>query len=288
MPFVDREDIKAKTQERHCSYPLTICTRGGWGQNDTPLTIHIHRKDLRASKSCHSILESATMRLSSSPVILLLSAISSATEITPAPSLPQQTAASSVPSLESSATPLPLEYYEKNDPRLELRAAPPPAAAPAPAPAPAPAAPVVPGAPAPVAPAPVPGAAAPAPVAPVVGVGGAGAVPPAAQSGNPTQVPSITVFMQATMVGGVTQQVQVTYTQKFSDIPSQGPSPSQGKIGLGTITGTVGAVNTKEAKQAAAKNAGSSCIAASNWGVVRIGILGFVSVLVAMGGLVAL
>lgn len=239
------------------------------------------------------------MRLSSSPVILLLSAISSATDITPAPSLPQQMAISSVPSLESSATPLPLEYYEKNDPRLELRAAPPAAAAPAPAPAapaPAPAggagagapAPVVPGAPAPVAPAPVPGAAAPVPVAPVVGVGGAGAVPPAAQSGNPTQVPSITVFMQATIVGGVTQQVQVTYTQKFSDIPSQGPSPSQGKIGLGTITGTVGAVNTKEAKQAAAKNAGSSCTAASNLGVVRIGILGFVSVFVAMGGLVAL
>ena len=93
--------------------------------------------------------------------------------------------------------------------------------------------------------------------------------------------------MQATIVGGVTQQVPVTYTQKFSDLPSQGPSPSQGQIGLGTITGSVGAVNTKEAKQAGANRA-VSFVTATSPVAVRLCVLGFVSILVALGGLPAL
>ena len=88
--------------------------------------------------------------------------------------------------------------------------------------------------------------------------------------------------MQAKIVGGVTQQVPVTYTQKFSNTPSQGPTPSQGKIGLGTITGSVGAVRTNQARKAAEKNAAASTTPLG-WNV-HIGLLGVVSILVATVG----
>ena len=259
------------------------------------------------------------MRLPTHPLLLILPTVASSTDITPAPSLPIQTTLSSADSLIAlSQPPLSLDFYEKNDPRLELRQAPAvaPAAAPAAAPkqpAPAPAAapanggagavggaapkpgaggaaPVVPGAaaaqPAPAAP--VPGAAAPvvAPAAPVPGVGGAGAAPPAVLPSEPGQVPSVTVFMQKTIIAGATQQIPVTYTQKFSDVPSKGPSPTSGKIGLGTITGSVGAVRTDEAKQAAAKSGAMSF--AKTIPCVRLWIMGSISFLVAMGSLTAL
>ena len=55
-----------------------------------------------------------------------------------------------------------------------------------------------------------------------------------------------------TVIGGVTKQVPVVYTQVFSSVPSQGPTPIPGTIGLGTLTGTVGAVRTAQAKKGAA------------------------------------
>lgn len=54
------------------------------------------------------------------------------------------------------------------------------------------------------------------------------------------------------VVGGVTKQVPIVYTQKFSSIPSQGPTPASGAIGMGTLTGKIGVVNTAEAKKGSA------------------------------------
>lgn len=45
--------------------------------------------------------------------------------------------------------------------------------------------------------------------------------------------------------------VQVVYSQAFSAVPSQFPSAQAGSIGLGTLTGVVGAVKTQEAASAA-------------------------------------
>lgn len=50
--------------------------------------------------------------------------------------------------------------------------------------------------------------------------------------------------MVNTVVGGVPTQVPVVYTQTFADVPSQGPSPLKGTIGLGTLT-KGGATSTK-------------------------------------------
>ena len=57
----------------------------------------------------------------------------------------------------------------------------------------------------------------------------------------------VTTVWSATVVGGVTKNVQVAYTQTFPSAPGQGPSPLVGSIGLGTLTGQVGAVKTQEA-----------------------------------------
>ena len=54
------------------------------------------------------------------------------------------------------------------------------------------------------------------------------------------------------VIGGVTKQVPIVYTQKFSSIPSQGPTPAKGEIGLGTLTGKIGVVNTAAAKKSKA------------------------------------
>lgn len=46
----------------------------------------------------------------------------------------------------------------------------------------------------------------------------------------------------------------------FSSVPSQGPTPEAGAIGLGTLTGTVGAVRTSNAKGGAASQGGKGDI----------------------------
>lgn len=51
--------------------------------------------------------------------------------------------------------------------------------------------------------------------------------------------------MVNTVIGGVPTQVPVVYTQTFVDVPSQGPSPLKGTIGLGTLSkGKGGAAST--------------------------------------------
>ena len=105
--------------------------------------------------------------------------------------------------------------------------------------------------------------------APAAGVGGAAAAPAAAQPpANPAQVPSITTFYQQTVINGVSKQVAIVYTQKFSSVPSQGPTPQQGAIGLGTLTGKVGVVQTAEAKKGAASREGQAAI-----GTIAVGAL---------------
>jgi len=145
--------------------------------------------------------------------------------------------ASSIPS------PAPTPFLNHLDLRQVAAAAP---AAPAVngAQANAPAAPVAPNAPA----APAPAAAAPvAPVAPAAGVGGAGAAPAAAQPAPGALANPVTTLTVQTVVGGVTKQVPKIYTQSFGAAASA-PPVLTGTIGLGTLTGKVGVVKTKDAK----------------------------------------
>ena len=61
----------------------------------------------------------------------------------------------------------------------------------------------------------------------------------------PTQMSPVTTVWSATVIGGKTTNVQVAYTQTFASAPGQGPSPLVGSIGMGTLTGQVGAVKTQ-------------------------------------------
>ena len=128
----------------------------------------------------------------------------------------------STPSASQSSFYIPITTVPPTDlPHLDLRANP---AAPAP-----PVAPVAPAAPA-------------APVAPS-NPRGAGAPPAPTITPAPgqTQAPTITTVMVNTVINGVPTQVPVVYTQTFVDVPSQGPSPLKGTIGLGTLTKEGGA-----------------------------------------------
>ena len=90
------------------------------------------------------------------------------------------------------------------------------------------------------------------------GVGG-GAPPAVTQA---VQVsPITTVFIGS---------VQVVYTQLFSAVPDQGPSPVAGSIGMGTLTGSVGVVKTKAAS--GANHADWSSV----WGLGVLGAIGAV------------
>jgi hypothetical protein len=67
------------------------------------------------------------------------------------------------------------------------------------------------------------------------------------------QVPPVsTVDVPSTLPNGVITFARVVFTQSFSAVPDQLPSPSTGSIGLGTLSGTVGAVRTEQAKSGAA------------------------------------
>lgn len=62
--------------------------------------------------------------------------------------------------------------------------------------------------------------------------------------------------MVNTVIGGIPKQVPVVYTQTFADVPSQGPSPLKGTIGLGTLTkhgaaSTGGKVKRSEGRRSA-------------------------------------
>jgi hypothetical protein len=66
-------------------------------------------------------------------------------------------------------------------------------------------------------------------------VGGGGVAPPQI---IPTQMPTVTVYDPRN------GKPMVTYTQLFSAVPVQWDAPKQGVMGLGTLTGSVGAVRT--------------------------------------------
>lgn len=69
----------------------------------------------------------------------------------------------------------------------------------------------------------------------------------------------VTTVKVIRLVGGVKQLVQISYTQKCSSIHSQGPTPhTGGGIGLGTLTGVVGIVETDTANSGASEKIGVS------------------------------
>ncbi|KAI9676776.1 MAG: hypothetical protein M1829_002871 [Trizodia sp. TS-e1964] len=104
------------------------------------------------------------------------------------------------------------------------------------------------------------------PVAP--GVGAAGG--PVQVTLQPMQVPSVTVlYIQVTRADGQLVNVQTTFTQTFSQVPDQLPLPSSGSIGLGTITGEVGAVKTAMAGKSEAGG-----LLTISWRLGAVGVIG--------------
>ena len=66
--------------------------------------------------------------------------------------------------------------------------------------------------------------------------------------------------------------VQVVFTQTFASVPSQLSGPQVGSVGMGTLTGTVGAVKTVTAKKGtAAGRAGVS--GGKGWSIGWVGVL---------------
>lgn len=62
--------------------------------------------------------------------------------------------------------------------------------------------------------------------------------PAPATTGLPpaTPMPTTTTVYVDTVIGGTRTQVPIVFTQTFQEIPSQGPTPEPGTIGLGTLT----------------------------------------------------
>lgn len=62
--------------------------------------------------------------------------------------------------------------------------------------------------------------------------------PALAKTGLPpaTPMPTTSTVYVDTVIGGTRTQVPIVFTQTFAKIPSQGPTPEPGTIGLGTLT----------------------------------------------------
>lgn len=62
--------------------------------------------------------------------------------------------------------------------------------------------------------------------------------PALASTGLPpaTPMPTTSTVYVDTVIGGTRTQVPIVFTQTFAKIPSQGPTPEPGTIGLGTLT----------------------------------------------------
>lgn len=62
--------------------------------------------------------------------------------------------------------------------------------------------------------------------------------PAIASTGLPpaTPMPTTSTVYVDTVIGGTRTQVPIVFTQTFAKIPSQGPTPESGTIGLGTLT----------------------------------------------------
>ncbi|KAK4938730.1 hypothetical protein LTR66_015068 [Elasticomyces elasticus] len=94
----------------------------------------------------------------------------------------------------------------------------------------------------------------------------------------PSQYPTVTTaWIETVLPGGkITTWVQVVYTQTFAAVPDQLPSPASGNVGLGTLTGTVGAVRTGESRKynSGARGGGvAGCALMGLVGLVALGIL---------------
>lgn len=98
--------------------------------------------------------------------------------------------------------------------------------------------------------------AAPVPAAPPVAPPVPGNVAPGGGGGAanpPVQVPPVTAInVPTTLPDGRITMMQTVYTQTFASVLDQLATPSAGSIGLGTLTGSVGAVRTEQAKSDAA------------------------------------
>ena len=60
--------------------------------------------------------------------------------------------------------------------------------------------------------------------------------PPATGLPPATPMPTTSTVYVDTVIGGTRTQVPIVFTQTFAKIPSQGPTPEPGTIGLGTLT----------------------------------------------------
>ncbi|KAK4988229.1 hypothetical protein LTR50_004055 [Elasticomyces elasticus] len=94
----------------------------------------------------------------------------------------------------------------------------------------------------------------------------------------PSQYPTVTTaWIETVLPGGkITTWVQVVYTQTFAAVPDQLPSPASGNVGLGTLTGTVGAVRTGESRKYSGAGAGRGMGRGARWGAVVVAGVGLV------------
>ena len=76
-----------------------------------------------------------------------------------------------------------------------------------------------------------------------------------AGGGAPAPVPPVALVPAITQgvalvtgADGQIKHVPTLFTQLFSSVPTQAPAPQVGSIGMGTLTGEVGAVRTEQAK----------------------------------------
>ncbi|KAF2188951.1 hypothetical protein K469DRAFT_684222 [Zopfia rhizophila CBS 207.26] len=102
---------------------------------------------------------------------------------------------------------------------------------------------------------------APKPEPEIVADPNAGGIPsnPNANPSGPAQAvagESITVQWVETLIHGSKTWVPVTATIRFEAVPLQAPQPGKGVVGMGTLTGEVGAVRTIEVGAAGTLGAG--------------------------------
>ena len=89
-----------------------------------------------------------------------------------------------------------------------------------------------------------------------------------------------------TLPNGDITMIQTVYTQTFAAVPDQLPSPVEGSIGMGTLTGAIGVVRTEQAKTAGAPPAVAAPLVGGvvwRWGLEGLG--GAVGVVAVVGGM---
>ncbi|KAF2238820.1 hypothetical protein EV356DRAFT_572880 [Viridothelium virens] len=93
-----------------------------------------------------------------------------------------------------------------------------------------------------------------------------GAAPAAAATIATQPNPVTTEWIPSEVAPGSTPYVQVVYTQTFASVPSQAPSAASGEVGLGTITGQVGALRTTTAE----KDSGVGSLRSGGWSLTMM------------------